>query len=175
MNKKLLHLSPPLTSGFLFLIRPAPTSSTDRHQGRGWGWCGTPPRQTSAPHFLHILILFLPSILYPSLVDFPHDLQTMATLETETALSLLIIWPFWPCFFARKCFFIKFKPSTTTLSIWGRVKIIFPFLPLSFPPSIITLSPFRNFIKVNEFIPRRLCLARDGLTRPLPLLKKLSY
>src|SRR3989344_7661230 len=108
---------------------------------------------TSLLHFLQILILSPPEAdppmvenLYPILVIFPQDLQTKATLDALTALSLLIIWPFCPCFFALTFFFIKFKPSTTTLSMLGMTMEIFPVFPRSFPFSIIILSPFRNFI-----------------------------
>src|SRR3989338_5260703 len=100
----------------------------------------------SNPHFLHILILFSPSILYPTLVCFPHDLQTKATDDTLTALSFETIWPFCPCFLARKCFLTRFKPSTTTLFPSTKTWVILPVFPRSFPPNIITLSPFRNFI-----------------------------
>src|SRR3989344_4615302 len=46
---------------------------------------------TSLLHFLQILTLLSPSTLKPNLVCLPHDLQTIATDDTLTALSLLTI------------------------------------------------------------------------------------
>ena len=153
---------------FNFSLYPAPTSSTDRHSERGWGWCGTPLRQTSAPHFLQILILLSFSVLNPILVCLPHDLQTRATDEAETALSFETICPFWPCLRARRCFLIKFKPSTTTLLLLDRTWITLPVFPLSLPVIIITLSPLRNFIDQYNSNPQIYSNATNSSTNRHP-------
>src|SRR5688572_18212387 len=47
-----------------------------------------------------------------------------------------------------------FNPSTTTLFFLGNARITLPFLPLSFPAMMTTLSPFFIFIRLrlNDFL-----------------------
>src|SRR3989344_3560124 len=54
--------------------------------------------------------------------------------------------PFSPDFRGRWCLFIMFDPSTITLFSLTKTRTILPFLPLSLPVIIITLSPFFIFI-----------------------------
>ncbi len=61
-------------------------------------------------------------------------------------ISILFTLPFSLDFLGRWCFFIIFIPSTITLFSFTKTRTIFPFLPLSLPVIIDTLSPFFIFI-----------------------------
>jgi hypothetical protein len=69
--------------------------------------------------------------------------MSMTLLELMGASISLM--PAWGTFcVARACFLIILIPSTSTFFSLGNVRNIFPFLPLSFPERILTLSPLRT-------------------------------
>src|SRR3989338_5066053 len=71
-----------------------------------------------------------------------HIQSIFLTFEACIGIAIFIIDPFSPDFLGRWCFFIIFNPSKITLFSLTKTRIILPFLPLSLPVIMITLSPF---------------------------------
>src|SRR3990167_234085 len=99
-----------------------------------------------SPHAEQTRNLSFPCPLYftrTTLLHFPH---TIFTFDAEKGAALLIICPFSPDRRGRRCFFLRFAPSTTTFSPCKNARRTFAFLPRSFPFMITTVSPLRIFI-----------------------------